>query len=134
MNGQMVTATGQALWPKDLAHGQPNGAKTNLRKEALRVPRHHMTKTRRLRRAAAAATVSILVGALAGVQSITALAQTAATVSVSPSSTLATVGPNAYGVNTAVYDGNMTDQATIAPRQAAGISALRFPGGSYGDI
>ena len=73
--------------------------------------------------------------ALPGVVAPTsASAQTAATVTVTPSTTMSTVAANAYGLNTAVYDGDMEDAATVPLLQAAGVKALRFPGGSYGDI
>jgi hypothetical protein len=47
---------------------------------------------------------------------------------------LGPVPANAIGLNTAVYDGNMNDAAIPPLLKAAGIDALRYPGGSYSDI
>lgn len=60
---------------------------------------------------------------------------TAATVAVNLAATpLATVGANFMGVCTAVYDGN-AQNATVPPLlKAAGVTALRYPGGSIGDV
>jgi hypothetical protein len=60
--------------------------------------------------------------------------QTTATVSVNASSTMSTVSPVAYGVDTSVYDGDLTASGVAGAVQAAGINLLRYPGGSYGDI
>jgi len=60
--------------------------------------------------------------------------QTTATVSVNTTSTMATVGAEAYGVDTSVYDNYLTSSGVAAEVQAAGIDVLRYPGGSYADI
>jgi hypothetical protein len=61
-------------------------------------------------------------------------AATAVAVTVNSTTGLGTVPSNAIGLNTAVYDGNMNDAAQPGLLKAAGIDALRYPGGSYSDI
>jgi hypothetical protein len=61
-------------------------------------------------------------------------AQTTATVTVNPASVSATVPPEGYGVDTAVYDGDLTASGVASALQAAGVTALRYPGGSYADV
>ena len=63
-----------------------------------------------------------------------AAAATAVAVTVNGTTGLATVASNALGLNTAVYDGNMNNAAAPGLIKAAGIDALRYPGGSYSDI
>lgn len=59
---------------------------------------------------------------------------TAATVAVNTGATpLATVGPDLMGVHTAVYDGSMQLATTPDLLKAAGVTSLRYPGGSYAD-
>ncbi|MES1207195.1 MAG: hypothetical protein ABUS79_14760, partial [Pseudomonadota bacterium] len=59
---------------------------------------------------------------------------TAATVTVNTAATpLATVGPDLMGVHTAVYDGSMQLPTTPDLLKAAGVTSLRYPGGSYAD-
>ncbi len=66
--------------------------------------------------------------------SIAAWCQTTASVSISAGSTMAPVGPEAYGIDTAVYDGYLTSAGVSTLLTQAGINAIRYPGGSYGDI
>ncbi len=47
---------------------------------------------------------------------------------------LGTIPASAIGLNTAVYDSDMNDTAIPGLLKAAGIDALRYPGGSYSDI
>ncbi|MGA2216730.1 MAG: hypothetical protein ABSG51_01500 [Terracidiphilus sp.] len=61
-------------------------------------------------------------------------AQTSATVTVNTTSVSATVPPEGYGVDTAVYDGGLTATGVAPALQAAGVTALRYPGGSYADV
>jgi len=63
-----------------------------------------------------------------------AAAASSATVTVNASSGLATIPDTGVGMNTAVYDGDMTDSPVPTLMKAAGIGALRYPGGSYADI
>jgi hypothetical protein len=57
-----------------------------------------------------------------------------ADVAVAADSGLATVPDSAVGMNTAVYDGYLSDPPVPGLLRAAGIDALRYPGGSYSDI
>ena len=63
-----------------------------------------------------------------------AAAQTTASVTVNATSGLGTIPADAIGLNTAVYDGYMNDTPIPGLLKAAGINALRYPGGSYSDI
>jgi hypothetical protein len=56
------------------------------------------------------------------------------TVTVNATAGLGTIPSNAIGLNTAVYDTLMNDAAIPGLVKAAGIDALRYPGGSYSDI
>ena len=47
---------------------------------------------------------------------------------------LGTIPASAIGLSTAVYDSDMNDTAIPGLLKAAGIDALRYPGGSYSDI
>jgi Cellulose binding domain len=72
---------------------------------------------------------------LAAIQARPASAATSsASVTVSATAGLGTVPAHAIGLNTAVYDGDMNDAAIPPLLKAAGIDALRYPGGSYSDI
>lgn len=57
-----------------------------------------------------------------------------ATVTVDLSRTLGTVPQLGQGLNMAVWDGHMNDSDQPALLSAAGVRALRYPGGSYGDL
>jgi len=72
--------------------------------------------------------------ALTGVAAAPAAAATAVAVSVNTSAGLGTVPAGAIGLNTAVYDSFMNDAPVPGLLKAAGINALRYPGGSYSDI
>jgi len=61
-------------------------------------------------------------------------AQRSATVTIDPSHLLGEVAPAAYGVGMSVYDNNFTPTDLPTKLKAAGVSALRYPGGSYSDI
>ena len=61
-------------------------------------------------------------------------ASVADTVSVNATDGLGQIPSNAIGLNTAVYDGRMNDAPIPGLLKAAGIDALRYPGGSYSDI
>jgi hypothetical protein len=106
------------------------------------------TRTRgwcRLRRAlpplARAAAGAMIAGAVAlGAGPPAAMAQPAAaaaltdSVTVNATSGLGAIPPSAVGLNTAVYDGDMNDTAIPGLLKAAGVDAMRYPGGSYSDI
>jgi hypothetical protein len=87
------------------------------------------------RRIAAAVllTAATVTSAAAG-RTPAAQAQTAASVTVDATGGIGTVPAHAIGLNTAVYDGDMTDTAIPPLLKAAGVDALRYPGGSYSDI
>jgi cellulose binding protein with CBM2 domain/fibronectin type III domain protein len=90
-----------------------------------------------VRKRAAITGVALLVAALfvAGSQALPAAAQTSsASVTVNATAGLGTVPAHAIGLNTAVYDGDMNDAAIPSLLKAAGVDALRYPGGSYSDI
>jgi hypothetical protein len=55
-------------------------------------------------------------------------------VTVDATAGLGTIPASAIGLNTAVYDGDMNDTPIPGLLKAAGINALRYPGGSYSDI
>jgi Cellulose binding domain/Fibronectin type III domain len=79
----------------------------------------------------------VLLGAalLAAAQARPATAATSsASVTVNATAGLGTVPAHAIGLNTAVYDGDMNDSAIAPLLKAAGIDAMRYPGGSYSDI
>ncbi|WP_213011986.1 cellulose binding domain-containing protein [Paractinoplanes toevensis] len=46
---------------------------------------------------------------------------------------LGTVPDTAYGLNQAVWDGNMNTPASVELLGRAGVQMMRYPGGSYGD-
>jgi hypothetical protein len=97
-----------------------------------------MSRTHRRARpllAIATTASAIVASALAAVATAPpAAAQVAASVSVNATDDLGTIPSNAVGLNTAVYDGDMNDSAIPPLLKAAGIDALRYPGGSYSDI
>src|SRR6516225_2725097 len=55
-------------------------------------------------------------------------------VTVNATAGLGTIPADGIGLNTAVYDGYMNDTPIPGLLKAAGIDALRYPGGSYSDI
>src|SRR6516225_3492639 len=55
-------------------------------------------------------------------------------VTVNGTAGLGTIPGGAIGLNTAVYDSYMNDTPIPGLLKAAGINALRYPGGSYSDI
>jgi hypothetical protein len=57
-----------------------------------------------------------------------------ASVTVNATAGLGSVPAHGIGVNTAVYDGDMNDAAIQPMLKAAGVTAMRYPGGSYSDI
>ena len=81
---------------------------------------------------------ALLIGAAVSlpVAIVTAVPAVAATASVTVNATagLGTVPAHAIGLNTAVYDGDMNDSAIAPLLKAAGVDAMRYPGGSYSDI
>jgi Cellulose binding domain/Fibronectin type III domain len=92
---------------------------------------HRLTR----RSLAALAAVMLATGGLAGIAAQPAGAATLTdSATVNATSGLGAIPANAIGLNTAVYDSDMTDTAIPGLLKAAGINALRYPGGSYSDI
>jgi hypothetical protein len=80
---------------------------------------------------AAAVLAAPAAGAVAAPHAVAAT--TAATVSVNASQSLATVPATAIGGNGSVYDAKLTDAAVPGLLKNAGISLIRFPGGTESD-
>jgi hypothetical protein len=88
----------------------------------------------RLTRSFALAGIVALASAGLGVVGTTsAYAATSATVSVNAGQTRAAFPAAGVGMNVAVWDGRMNTPETTSLLRNAGISAVRYPGGSYGD-
>ncbi|WP_129843115.1 cellulose binding domain-containing protein [Streptomyces sp. RFCAC02] len=85
-----------------------------------------------------AALACALTTALAVADRTPAAADTADTpdveVSVNAALGLGTLDEAAFGVNTAIWDAHMNDPEVATLMGDAGIGAMRYPGGSYGDI
>jgi hypothetical protein len=98
--------------------------------------KHGFATHRPLRRALTLAAGAAL--AAAGLAAPAAQHAAAATatdaVTVNATSGLGTIPSSAIGLNTAVYDGDMNDTPIPGLLKAAGVDALRYPGGSYSDI
>ena len=60
-------------------------------------------------------------------------ATVAATVSVNAATRLATIPTTAIGINGSTYDGDLVDAAVPGLLNAAGVSVIRFPGGTSSD-
>ncbi|MEV5279418.1 cellulose-binding protein [Streptomyces sp. NPDC051994] len=79
------------------------------------------------------ATLSLaLTGAIAAVAP-PATAASSVSVSVNAAQRLATIPATGVGINTAVYDAGMNHPAVPGLLDAAGMGAVRYPGGSYAD-
>jgi hypothetical protein len=63
-----------------------------------------------------------------------AWSETSATVNVNAASVSATVPSEGYGLNTYTFDGQMLDNGVASEVKASGVTALRYPGGSYSDL
>jgi len=79
-------------------------------------------------------TAAILVAGTGLFCQLPARAQTTAAVTVTAGANLATIPSLAFGVNTAVWDGDLLDAAVPGLLAGVGASALRYPGGSTSDI
>ena len=97
---------------------------------------HRLTQHQLTRRSLAALAAFVLsAGGLASAGAEHAAAATLTdAVTVNATAGLGTIPANAIGLNTAVYDSDMNDTAIPGLLKAAGIDALRYPGGSYSDI
>jgi hypothetical protein len=94
-------------------------------------PRHGLLLLMALSLAILAVTGAAPVTAQADSQSSSALP---ASVTVDASDDLGTVAAHPFGVNAEVWDGNMNDSVIPGLLKAAGITAMRYPGGSYSDM
>jgi hypothetical protein len=83
--------------------------------------------------AGAAAATGIALAWAVGASS-PAAAQTAASVQVNAAGGLAAVPALGWGLNTAVWDGNLLDAVVPNLLTKAGVAALRYPGGSTSDL
>jgi hypothetical protein len=61
-------------------------------------------------------------------------AQTKSTVKITVGTTLAKIPAMAFGINTAVWDGDMLDAKVPGLLTNAGVTAMRYPGGSTSDV
>ncbi len=102
----------------------------------VRLTQHRSTQYRLTRRSLAALAAFVLsAGGLASAGAEHAAAATLTdSVTVNATAGLGPIPASAIGLNTAVYDSNMNDTAIPGLLKAAGIDALRYPGGSYSDI
>lgn len=73
-----------------------------------------------------------LAGAIFCLPAYAAWARTTSTV-VHATSIDAAVPPEGYEVDTSVYDNGLTASGVGAELKAGGVTALRYPGGSYAD-
>jgi hypothetical protein len=77
--------------------------------------------------------VGLLAGILLAFSLCPAHAQIAANVTVDTTSSLGTIPPTAFGLNTATWDGLMNDAALPPLLKALDLNVLRYPGGSWSD-
>jgi hypothetical protein len=77
---------------------------------------------------------SLTAGVLLVFFTLSAWGQKTATVQVKLKTEIAVVPEAGYGVHTSVYDNNFTPPDLPEKLKAAGVTALRYPGGSYSDI
>lgn len=85
------------------------------------------------------ALVALLLTPMVGCEAVAPAATTAASslsasVSVETDNGLGVIPPHPFGVNTAVWDSHMNDRVIPSLLKAAGITAMRYPGGSWSDI
>ncbi|MBV9848669.1 MAG: cellulose-binding protein, partial [Armatimonadetes bacterium] len=72
--------------------------------------------------------------ALGAVAGLPCRAQTGASVTVNAAAPAGALPATGVGVNTAVWDGNLLDAAVPGLLSQAGVTVLRFPGGSTSDV
>jgi Cellulose binding domain/Fibronectin type III domain len=79
-------------------------------------------------------TAALMVSAALVAGTVHAAATTATVnVTVNADEGLGTVPSTAYGLNQAVWDGQMNTPASVSLLSQAGVEMMRYPGGSYGD-
>jgi hypothetical protein len=91
--------------------------------------RHLLTRT-----AALAGSLALVAAGIAAVTATNSQAAASATVTVNTASDKTTIPQMGQGLNMAVWEGHMNDADQPALLKGAGIRALRYPGGSYGDL
>ncbi|MEV0611760.1 cellulose binding domain-containing protein [Nonomuraea sp. NPDC050404] len=84
-----------------------------------------------LKRVIGMISVLVLTAGLTGTAPASAAAT--ATVSIDAAQRLATIHDLGVGMNVAVWDGRMNDPVTSTLLKDAGVTAVRYPGGSYAD-
>jgi Cellulose binding domain/Fibronectin type III domain len=84
----------------------------------------------------AVTTITATAGAATAVPRAAAAAAdaTPVNVTVNANENLGAIPSTAYGINQAVWDGQMNTPASVTLMRQAGIGMMRYPGGSYGDI
>jgi hypothetical protein len=82
---------------------------------------------------AAAAAVALAAATVTATGTAARAATPAVHVTVNANEGLGTVPDTAYGLNQAVWDGEMNTQASVSLLGQAGVQMMRYPGGSYGD-
>lgn len=85
------------------------------------------------RRLAVAAVVTLASAGLTAVDTPARAAAPSVNVTVNANEGLGTLPDTAYGLNQAVWDGNMNTPASVDLLSKAGTQMMRYPGGSYGD-
>ena len=76
---------------------------------------------------------ALTLGGTAGVSSTANAATPPVNVTVNAGEGLGTLPSTAYGLNQAVWDGQMNTPFSVSTLKQAGVQMMRFPGGSYGD-
>jgi hypothetical protein len=101
-----------------------------------RFPGRQLLKQRWFNHGLTVAAVAVLATAGLAAPAAQHAAAAAATdaVTVNATSGLGAIPSGAIGLNTAVYDSDMNDTPIPGLLKAAGVDALRYPGGSYSDI
>lgn len=84
--------------------------------------------------AAAALAAAGLMPASAAARPATAAAGSPVSVTVNANENLGVIPATAYGLNQAVWDGQMNSPTSVSLLGKAGLGMMRYPGGSYGDI
>src|SRR5579862_7689392 len=75
-----------------------------------------------------------LASLLVGLSAARSCAQANATVTVNAGSPVGTIPAHAFGINTGVWDGNLLDAQVPGLLGQAGVTMLRYPGGSTSDV
>ena len=71
---------------------------------------------------------------IAGITLVAASPPVVVHVGIDATDVVRTVDPRVFGINTAAWDGNLAGSSTISVLTNMGAQALRWPGGSWGDV